>query len=474
MRFLRTPLESRLLLSIASTFVPRRLRAEWRREWDGEIWWWASTRPGGGQTARERIALAMHCCGALRDACCLRREENELTASLGRLLRRPATCLAGAILMLAVAGSASGGFDHIRRALRSWLQPDAGRLAVLSETGPFMGQRLGVSARKVAYWNRHAQTLEGAAIYSWYPGAARDNSAKVGESFFTFLRARPRIGRVFTTEDTVSCRDCVVLGYDYWKRNLKGDPAIVGRTVTLDGQPARVIGVLARDSWFFDANPAAWSLFEPGKTPQEFPGILTGAVCRLKPGIAPAAAERELRQLARARVSVTPISVILQRPIATLGPLWIAFVLSSGMVALFSSGGRGVKAVAFLFSKAVLGLSFILAMTIEFGGAASTTETGGTTIAAGAGSLWLFLVGSGLVVRWCWSDQRKRCPECLGRLAMAVPAGNGARILLEQSGIEMACPLGHGTLFTSQGGSIAPERRWASLDDSWRDLFVTS
>jgi hypothetical protein len=487
MRFVRTPLESRALLAAASVLVPRPLKAEWRREWDGEVWWWASTQPGAGRAPRERMALAIHCCGAIADALYLRSEDAAPIAAFRLLWLRPSSCLAGLVLLLAFIGAASGGFQHTRRALAFYRDP--GSLAVLSQTGPFMGQRLGVPPLKVVYWDRHALTMEGAAIYSWYRSAVGDDSdhtedrsaAKVGPGFFTLLNVTPQIGRVFATDDLVFCPNCVVLGYDFWKRKLGADPTIVGRTIAVDGHPARIIGVLRKEFWFLGADPAVWSLFDPDRTWRGFPNVITGAIGRLKPGVAPPAAERELRALARevlprasgAWVNVTPLDIIVGRPIATLGPAWLTFVCIAGIGALVV-GQRKFRRSVFLFSKAVLALTVVLVVTIEFGGAASVTKTGGITFAAGAASLWLFLAGSGFVARWCWRDQCKRCPTCLSLLAMPVRIGEGARLLLEQSGTELACPLGHGTLFTSEGASSAPAYRWTSLDVSWRDLFVSA
>ena len=75
MKFIRVPLESRLLLTLASGLVPHFRRAEWRREWDGEIWWWITAQPGAARTWKERIALAIHCWGAVSDGLCLRLED---------------------------------------------------------------------------------------------------------------------------------------------------------------------------------------------------------------------------------------------------------------------------------------------------------------------------------------------------------------------------------------------------------------
>jgi len=303
-------------------------------------------------------------------------------------------------------------------------------------------------------------------------------AAKVGVQFFPLLLSKPQAGRVFGSDDLQSCRSCAVIGYEFWRGRLRADPGIIGRTITVDNRPFRVIGVLRKDFWFLGERPAVWSLFDE-RMWRSFPIAMTGAICRLRPGIPPAVVEQDLRRLAGAVVpreagtwvTVNPLDVIVRGPITSLGPLFIAL---AGLALLCSLGGfvRGeVIAGAFLLAKTVVCLSAIFLASFEFGGAASITGIGGTTVAAGTAFCWLLVAGS-LAVRWAWNDQRKRCRKCLRRLMEPVRIGEVSRMLLEPSGTEMACPRGHGVLFTVEGDSIAPKDRWYPLDATWRQLFA--
>ncbi|MET0556228.1 MAG: ABC transporter permease [Vicinamibacteria bacterium] len=72
----------------------------------------------------------------------------------------------------------------------------------------------------------------------------------VSGNYFDVLGVRPQLGRTFRAdEDEVPGRDAVVvLGPDLWKHELGSDPAVVGRTVRLNGTDFTVIGV-APDSF---------------------------------------------------------------------------------------------------------------------------------------------------------------------------------------------------------------------------------
>lgn len=71
------------------------------------------------------------------------------------------------------------------------------------------------------------------------------HSAQVTAEYFRCLRAPVASGRVFTAEEDVPNGPRVaVLGYSFWTRRFQGKGQVIGRTITLDGQPYTVIGAL--------------------------------------------------------------------------------------------------------------------------------------------------------------------------------------------------------------------------------------
>jgi hypothetical protein len=472
---MRAPIESRLLLAAASRLVPRPLRADWLREWEAEVWWWLNGQPDA-RSLGTRIRLLAHCRGALADARCLRAECQDPPARGSAWLRTPSACIALPALLLALVLAASGGLRRTREAFRGAPFPDGDRLAILSQIGPFMGWHLGVPPARLDYWNARSQTLDGAAIFVPYRIAlatggwrARDVlAASVGPEFFSVLNVRAAMGRVFTREDAGRCTDCAVVAYDLWLRSA-------GHAISLDGRPLRVVGALPRGFRFPGVEPAVWTLAGPQSS------ALAMAVCRLKPGVTPLAAETELRDLiARAGsgirgtsgawVTVTPLDALVAGPVKWLVPAWLGILMALALLTL-AGRRRGFRYRAFWAAKAALALTVLLFAGIEFGGRLLGAKPGDALLGEGALGLWLSLAAPAFAVWWSWADQRTRCRICLARLAMPAPMGYGARMLFESSGTELLCPMGHGRLLLS--GGAAPHSEWAPLDATWRDLFLS-
>ena len=67
----------------------------------------------------------------------------------------------------------------------------------------------------------------------------------VTPDFFTVLGVQPALGRVFTEDEDRSGARVVAIGYALWQRRYQGDPAIIGRTIPLNGATFTVTGVHA-------------------------------------------------------------------------------------------------------------------------------------------------------------------------------------------------------------------------------------
>src|SRR5690242_5232631 len=76
-------------------------------------------------------------------------------------------------------------------------------------------------------------------------GAERVQIARATAGFFTVLGVRPQFGRTFGPDEDRKGNDVVALvSWPAFRRRFGGDPAAVGRSITLDGQSYRIVGVL--------------------------------------------------------------------------------------------------------------------------------------------------------------------------------------------------------------------------------------
>jgi len=88
-------------------------------------------------------------------------------------------------------------------------------------------------------------------------GAEEVTAPVISANFLSTLGVQPALGRGFRpSEDTASAERTVVLSYGGWQRRFGGDPKIIGRVITVDGEPCTIIGVLPKEFYFAPARGA--------------------------------------------------------------------------------------------------------------------------------------------------------------------------------------------------------------------------
>ena len=88
-------------------------------------------------------------------------------------------------------------------------------------------------------------------------------------SLASVLRVSPALGRWFTeAECATGAASVAVLSHGLWTGRFGGDPGIVGRSISLDGQPAEVIGVMPATFSFPDARSEIWTAAQSTREPR--------------------------------------------------------------------------------------------------------------------------------------------------------------------------------------------------------------
>jgi predicted permease len=127
------------------------------------------------------------------------------------------------------------------------------------------------------------------------------NGVLLSGNAFNFLGVAPVAGRTIQPADVRAdgtAEPVVVLSYKLWFRLFDGSPSAIGRTLTLNGRPHTIVGVMPpRFGWY--GNDGFWLPLSPART--DITRI--NPIMRLRPGVSQQVAEQQLdalnHQLAR-------------------------------------------------------------------------------------------------------------------------------------------------------------------------------
>ncbi|HZM88827.1 MAG TPA: ABC transporter permease [Blastocatellia bacterium] len=302
------------LIRVIGVIVPRRLRADWRQEWNAEL----TNREllladWDKLNSRSKRDLVRRSLGAFWDALLLQpqRLEDEMFQDLRygvRMLRRHPGFTLIAVLTLALGVGANTAIFSVVNALilRPLPYPDSDRLVWVEETSK-------TSAGSPAFgghfldWQEQSQTLEaiaqfdgGARTLSGVGEPERVDVGTISASLLPMLGVQPlAIGRNFSAaEDKPGAERVAILSDSLWRQRYNGDGDIVGKTITLNDAIYTVVGVLP-ESFRFSSH---FDVFLPlALDPQqELAGqsrSFQSTVARLKPGLTLEEASMELDSL---------------------------------------------------------------------------------------------------------------------------------------------------------------------------------
>lgn len=175
----------------------------------------------------------------------------DLRFGMRLLLRQPAFTLIVVLTLALGIGANTAIFSVVNGVLLRPLPfPHPERLLTVWGSHPDIGQEE-ASQPDFVDWR------EGARSFEYLEGCANSffNLTGVGEperltgvqvtsGFFQALGIPMALGRTFETgEDQQGNNHVVVVSHGFWKRRLGANPAVLGQTLTLDGQPHTIIGV---------------------------------------------------------------------------------------------------------------------------------------------------------------------------------------------------------------------------------------
>jgi putative ABC transport system permease protein len=300
----------RWLIAVIGVVVPRRLRADWRQEWEAELRRRERLLAEWDRLDwRNKLELLRRSLSAFWDALCLQpqRWEDEMIQDLRygvRMLRKnPGFTFVAALTLSLGIGANTAIFSVVNAVLlRSLPYRDPDRLVMVNYSRSRAPNDFALAAEFLE-WRDQANSFEQIAAYRF--GAAdltgsgepeRLNACFVSADLFATIGVTPAIGRAFTPEeDTAGVAQAVVLSDGLWRRRFGADPQVMGRTLTLGGQSRTVVGIMPpgfrltdeADLWL----PLALNVAEELSRKQ---AVRVRVIARLKPGATPEAARADL------------------------------------------------------------------------------------------------------------------------------------------------------------------------------------
>jgi predicted permease len=244
----------------------------------------------------------------------------DLRHSLRMFRRSPGFTIAAVAALTLGIGTNTAIFTVVNAVLLKPVPfPEPDRLVMFMNTSP-QGSGSGASPAKFAHWRAQTEVIQDAAAFRTgvinLTGGDTPEQLRYGQvsaSYFQLFGVPIVQGRGFSPEeDRPNAEKVAVISSGLWTRRFGADPQILGRSISLGGDPYVIVGVVGPsfDVREFGLQPELWTAFQldPESSDQ---GHYFQAAARLKPGVS--------LERAKARLQVSAADFTARFPSA-LGP----------------------------------------------------------------------------------------------------------------------------------------------------------
>jgi len=237
---------------------------------------------------------------------------HDTRVALRSLTKRPGLIWGTAFTLAVAVGANTALFSVLNGVVLQPLPYEApDQLVMIWESNPSQGlDQEPTSEATFLDWRSQARTFQSMAAFR-YRGFTllqennpqRLASVLVTPSIFDVLRVQPVLGRRFLPEEEAPGNERIVILSDRaWRARFGADPRILGQTITLDGEPYEVVGVMEQGFSFpvGDDEVEAWSPLTIG-LPEvaDRPHRMYSTIGRLADGATLDGARREIDGVAR-------------------------------------------------------------------------------------------------------------------------------------------------------------------------------
>ena len=230
-----------------------------------------------------------------------------LRLALRRLRRQGGFSVLTALTLALGLGASAAIFAVVDAVLlRPLAYPQPDRLVAIEHAAPGLDLPfMEMSSRLYLHYREHGRSFSAIGLYGDDPATVSGlqrpvqvQAAVVTPSVLEMLAVRPALGRLFNdAEEAPGAAATLIVGEGFWRRHLGADPAVLERSLTVDGRLARIVGVLPADFAFPTSAVEIWmpQVVDPATAALGSFGI--AGLARLAADSSLETAAAELRQL---------------------------------------------------------------------------------------------------------------------------------------------------------------------------------
>ncbi len=347
------------LIKFIGVLVPRRLRADWRQEWEAELRYREALLAEWDRIDwRAKLDLLRRSVGAFSDALLLqpKRLEDEMIQDLrygARMLwKNPGFTIVAVVTLALGIGANAALFSVVNGVLLNPLpfpQPD--QLVSLHRSMPNF-EIATIPYPNFRDWQRENRMFSAMAIsrgtdfsLTGSGEAERVSGQFVSADFFSVLGVKPQPGRTFATgEDERGAGPVALISADLWQRKFNSSPDALGKSLTLDDKSYTIVGVIPSSFRFRRAD--VYVPIGQWNTPalqSRTAGLGIQGVGRLKPGVTIEQAQADMDRVARDLAAAYPntnkgtgakLVPLKERMVGNIRPILLMLLGAVGFVLL--------------------------------------------------------------------------------------------------------------------------------------------
>jgi putative ABC transport system permease protein len=199
--------------------------------------------------------------------------------------------------------------------LRPLPYPDADRITMMWVDNRLQGIKEDIgSYPSYRDWREQSTSFEHVAAYTGanFTMTGSDEperlpGAQATANFFSVIGLQPLLGRLYTeAQETPGNDRVVVISHGLWQRKFGGAGDVLGKTITLNGNPHEILGVMPPELRVPET-AQVWKPLAPGEQMRNSRGALwLPVIGRLKPGVSLEQAQTEMNGIAARQESTYP------------------------------------------------------------------------------------------------------------------------------------------------------------------------